>query len=340
MFCIYLKKKSLNKESIVDVTGIVTVAPEPIASATQQDVELSIQKLYLAIPSIPRLPLLVEDAMVADEEDVRNPELLKKEETKSDEKKPEKKGVGQDVRLDNRVIDMRAPAHLAIFRIQSMVGMLFREFLYKNGFVEIHTPKLIGTASEGGANVFEVKYFNTKAYLAQSPQLYKQMAVQGDLMRVFEIGPVFRAENSQTHRHLTEFVGLDLEMEIKSHYNEVLDLLNDLFVYIFDGIAERCKPELKAIQQQYPFEPLQYQKKNLILHWPDAIKMLREDGVTIGDLDDIDTPTEKRLGRLVKEKYGTDFYMLDRFPLKLRPFYTMPCPDDPVNESIYQIYIF
>lgn len=138
-----------------------------------------------------------------------------------DAKKKQSKPVGQDVRLDNRVLDMRAPAHIAIFKIQSAVGQFFREFLYKRKFVEIHTPKLIATASEGGADVFEVKYFNRKAYLAQSPQLYKQMAVQGDLKNVFEIGPVFRAEKSFTHRHLTEFVGLDLEMEIKSHYIEV-----------------------------------------------------------------------------------------------------------------------
>ena len=105
-------------------------------------------------------------------------------------------------RLDNRVIDLRTPAKQAIFRLQSAIGSLFREFLTKEGFIEIHSPKLIGGTSEGGSNVFNFTYFNRKACLAQSPQLYKQMCVMGDFQRVFEIGPVFRAENSFTHRHM------------------------------------------------------------------------------------------------------------------------------------------
>lgn len=113
-------------------------------------------------------------------------------------------------RLDNRVIDLRTPAKHAIFRLSSGVCQLFREFLTERDFMEIHTPKLIGGSSEGGANVFNLKYFNRNACLAQSPQLYKQMCVMGDFQRVFEIGPVFRAENSFTHRHMCEFTGLDL----------------------------------------------------------------------------------------------------------------------------------
>lgn len=108
--------------------------------------------------------------------------------------------------------------------------------MLNRGFVEIHTPKMIGGASEGGANVFKFQYFGQDACLAQSPQLYKQMALMGDLDRVFEIGPVFRAEQSNTNRHLTEFTGLDMEMTIKEHYFEVLDTLSDLLVYIFNGL--------------------------------------------------------------------------------------------------------
>ncbi len=113
-------------------------------------------------------------------------------------------------RLDNRVIDLRTTAKQAIFRISSGVCQLFREYLTNNDFVEIHTPKLIAGSSEGGANVFALQYFGKKSCLAQSPQLYKQMCVMGDFQRVFEIGPVFRAENSFTHRHMCEFVGLDI----------------------------------------------------------------------------------------------------------------------------------
>merc|ERR1712086_304929 len=168
-----------------------------------------------------------------------------------------KKGavVKQDIRLNNRIIDLRVPTNQAIFKLQSGVCRLYREFMLKNGFMEIHTPKLIGGASEGGANVFALKYFGQDACLAQSPQLYKQMALCADFERVFEIGPVFRAEDSNTNRHLCEFTGLDMEMTIKEHYFEVLDMLADLLVFLFNGIETRYKQELEVIGQQYPFEP-------------------------------------------------------------------------------------
>jgi aspartyl-tRNA synthetase len=114
--------------------------------------------------------------------------------------------------------------------------------------VEIHTPKLLATASEGGANVFKVSYFDRFAYLAQSPQLYKQMLITSDFERVFEIAPVFRAENSFTHRHLTEFVGLDLEMAFEEHYHEVLELIEEMFMFIFRGFQRRYAKEIEAVR--------------------------------------------------------------------------------------------
>jgi len=123
--------------------------------------------------------------------------------------------VGQDTRLDYRVIDLRTPANYSIFRVQHQVENKFREYLSSKDFIGIHTPKLISGSSEGGAAVFKLEYVNGKpACLAQSPQLHKQLAVCGGFRRVFEVGPVFRAENSNTHRHLCEFVGLDADMEI------------------------------------------------------------------------------------------------------------------------------
>ena len=113
---------------------------------------------------------------------------------------------------------------------------------------------MIGGASEGGSNVFTLKYFDQPACLAQSPQLYKQMAICGDLQRVFEIGPVFRAENSNTNRHLCEFTGLDMEMEFKDHYFEVLDLIGNLMVYLVENLKTRYARELGIINEQYPFE--------------------------------------------------------------------------------------
>jgi aspartyl-tRNA synthetase len=217
--------------------------------------------------------------------------------------------------------------------------MLFREFLLQNGFTEIHSPKLIGCASEGGAEVFKLGYFETSAFLAQSPQLYKQMAVCSDLERVFEIGPVFRAEKSFTHRHLCEFVGLDIEMAFQEHYHEVLDVLDGLFLHIFEGLEKRFSKELEAVSRQYPFTPLQYHKPNLRLKFPEAIALLREAGIQVGDLEDFSTDTEKKLGKIVKEKYKTDFYILDKFPKNVRPFYTMPDPTNPDYTNSYDFFL-
>lgn len=131
------------------------------------------------------------------------------------------------------MIDLRTPTNHAIFKIQAGIKNAFRSYLNDNGFVEIEAPKLISAASEGGANVFEVTYFKGSAYLAQSPQLYKQMAIAGDFERVFHIGPVFRAEDSNTHRHMTEFVGLDLEMAFKFHYHEAMYTVAHTMISVF-----------------------------------------------------------------------------------------------------------
>lgn len=147
--------------------------------------------------------------------------------------------MNQDTRLDHRVLDLRTPANQAIFRLEAGVCRLFREALTKQDFVEIHTPKIIGAASEGGANVFTVSYFKGSAYLAQSPQLYKQMAIAADFGKVFTIGAVFRAEDSNTHRHLTEFTGLDLEMAFQYHYHEVLYTIGNMFTEIFKGLRDQ-----------------------------------------------------------------------------------------------------
>ena len=123
--------------------------------------------------------------------------------------------------------------------------------------MEIQTPKLIGGASEGGSAVFRLEYFGEQACLAQSPQLYKQMcAACSDFERVYEIGPVFRAEQSNTKRHLTEFHGMDLEMVINEHYYEVLDLFSELFIFIFEQLKARYPREIEAVRAQHPFEDL------------------------------------------------------------------------------------
>uniref|UniRef100_A0A8R7QF17 aspartate--tRNA ligase n=1 Tax=Triticum urartu TaxID=4572 RepID=A0A8R7QF17_TRIUA len=318
---------SLSKESIVDVEGVVTLPKEPLKATTQQ-VEIQVRKVYCINRAIPTLPINLEDAARSEaefEKAEQNGEKLVR--------------VLQDTRLNYRAIDLRTPANQAIFRIQCHVENKFREFLFLENFIGIHSPKLIGGSSEGGASVFKLEYNGQPACLAQSPQLYKQMSICGGFGRVFEVGPVFRAEKSNTHRHLCEFIGLDAEMEIKEHYFEVCDIIDGLFVAIFKHLNENCQKELETINRQYPFEPLKYLEKTLKLTYEEGIKMLKEAGTEIEPMGDLNTEAEKKLGRLVKEKYGTEFFILYRYPLAVRPFYTMPCYDDPAYSNSFDVFI-
>ena len=173
-----------------------------------------------------------------------------------------------------------------------------------------------------------------------SPQLHKQMtAASSGFERVFETGPVFRAENSNTRRHLCEFTGLDFEMVIHEHYNEALEVFNDLFIYIFDGLNERCKVEIERVREQFPFKDLKYLRPTLKLTYAEGCALLREAGVDQSDLEDLSTENEKKLGDLVAEKFGTDFFFLDKFPLAVRPFYTMPDPNNPNLSNSYDFFI-
>jgi len=323
-------------ESIVDAYGTVTVPEKPVEGATQSGVEIQVTKFHCVHKAIAAMPFQMEDAC--------RPDLVKEADIgvyDPDANKSTEGGrVGQETRLDHRWIDLRTPANQSIFRVQSAVCTLFREYLLGQNFIEIHTPKLLSGASEGGADVFQLDYFGKQACLAMSPQLHKQMATScGGFERVFEIGPVFRAENSNTRRHLCEFTGMDFEMAICEHYDEVLDVLGNLFVHIFDGLKEKCGPELARVREQHGFDDLQYLRKTLKIDYATGCKMLREAGVDQGDLDDLSTENEKKLGDLVKAKYNTDFYMMDKYPLSVRPFYTMPDPNNPKLSNSYDVFI-
>ena len=186
---------SVNVNSIVKVTGLVKKPETPVASATVSNLELHVKKIYLISPASEQIPMQVKDAE-------RPPPESTEEGQVDAEGAPI---VTLKTRLDNRVIDLQTECNQAIFTISSAVEGLFEEYMRKSGSRKFNTPKMVGAATEGGAGVFEVSnYFGKSAYLAQSPQFYKQMLIAADCENVFEIGPVFRAENSNTHRHLTE----------------------------------------------------------------------------------------------------------------------------------------
>ncbi|KIK71060.1 hypothetical protein GYMLUDRAFT_90054 [Collybiopsis luxurians FD-317 M1] len=318
----------LATESIILVEGIVKQSPEIIKSATVGTVEIEISKLFLIAGVEATLPFTVEDADRAEADIESSGNQFNR--------------VLLDTRLNNRVVDLRSHTNQAIFKLQAALGDLFRQFLNSNGFIEIHSPKLQGAATESGASVFKVSYFKSNAFLAQSPQLAKQMAIAADFERVYEVGPVFRAEDSNTHRHLTEFMGLDLEMTIEEHYHEVMELLDGLFLSIFRGLREKYKKEIEVVNHQFPAEEFKWREGpegTLKLTFKEAVDLLVEDGVPREELDDINTENEKRLGRIVRAKYETDYYIIDKFPMELRPFYTMPDPTDPTLSNSYDFFM-
>ncbi|ESO94292.1 hypothetical protein LOTGIDRAFT_118845 [Lottia gigantea] len=311
---------SINKESIIEVEGFIRTVDQKIEACSQQDVELHAEQIWVVSSAEPQLPLQIDDASRREGEG-------------------ELATVNPDTRLDNRILDLRTQTSLSIFRIEAGVCRLFREYLTSQGFIEIHTPKIISAASEGGANVFTVSYFKSNAFLAQSPQLYKQMAICSDFDRVFTVGAVFRAEDSNTHRHLTEFVGLDMEMTFNYHYHEVLDVIGELFCSIFSGLQEQYAEEIAAVHKQYPAEPFRFLRPSLRLDYSEGVQMLKAAGIEMEEDEDLSTPNEKLLGRLVKAKYDTDFFILDKFPLAVRPFYTMPDPNNKKWSNSYDMFM-
>jgi aspartyl/asparaginyl-tRNA synthetase len=269
---------SVSTESTLVVTGLVKRVKEPIKSATIKDFEIHVQKLFIEVKAEVPLPLQVEDA--------ERPVPADGDEQVEGEERPL---VGLNTRLNNRTIDLRAKINQSIFVIKSGVCALFQEFLSKKGFVLVHTPKILGAASEGGANVFELKYFDRPAYLAQSPQFYKQMLIASRFQKVMEIGPVFRAENSNTARHLTEFVGLDLEMEFQENYHEVMGVLEELMLFIFGELNARYKKETELVRGVYHIEDFKLPEAGKVPRIPfkEGIAMLREAGEELNDYDDL-----------------------------------------------------
>ncbi|MBQ2639347.1 MAG: aspartate--tRNA(Asn) ligase [Bacilli bacterium] len=247
--------------------------------------------------------------------------------SKSDEELPfnfkDLNNVNLDTRLDYRFIDLRNDKNMLIFKIQSDITKYMREFLYEKEFTEIHTPKLIGTASESGSEVFEVKYFDDKAYLAQSPQFYKQMAMASGFNKIFEVAPVFRAENSNTSRHATEFTSFDVEMSYIDSSQDVMDLEAELIAYTFDKISKKYKDKIKEVFNMDIVVPkLPFPRLSL----SDIYKELEERynyKVDESEKTDLTTEAEKLCYKLSKDKFNHEFLFVTDYPADKRAFYHM-----------------
>ncbi|HIH50437.1 TPA: aspartate--tRNA(Asn) ligase [Candidatus Micrarchaeota archaeon] len=232
-----------------------------------------------------------------------------------------------DVRLNSRCIDLRRPVTAAIFKIQSTLANAFLESLTKKGFVHIKTPSIIAEASEGGADLFPIAYFEEKAYLAQSPQLYKQLAVIGGLEKVVIETPVFRAEKSNTVYHLTESNQMDIEMAFAGA-DEALEVLTSTFKDMIRAVIKENQAELKLLGVDLKVPEIKH------VEYTEVIKALKKDGFEIEFGDDISRAHEPGIVKL----YGDAVY-IRKFPTALRAFYSMPCKDNPeLTESYDFIY--
>lgn len=228
-----------------------------------------------------------------------------------------------DSRMDYRWIDLRREGNQLMLKMQTVLTGAMREFLLDRHFVEIHTPKLIAAASESGSEVFEVKYFDTKAYLAQSPQFYKQMAMAAGLDRIFETGPVFRAEKSYTNKHATEFTGFDLEFSYVYSVEEVMHMEEELLTYAFGKVAEACGEDIRRLfgkEVIVPTMPFPRIKLKDLYNELEARYGYKVSDDAKGDLT---TDAEHLCAKFSMEKYGSEFLFVTDYDAKERAFYHM-----------------
>jgi aspartyl-tRNA synthetase len=233
-----------------------------------------------------------------------------------------------DYRLDWRFLDMRRPQVTELFKVQTTLEQAFREYWRQHDFIEIHSPKLMGSASESGAELFEVQYFETKAYLAQSPQFYKQMAMAAGFERVFEFGPVFRADPSFTSRHMTEFTGIDMEISYIESHEDVMRFLENMLQYVYRRVKEVHDAK---IQEHFGVDIVVPSVPFPRLTMAQAIDILKAEGYTLPPekKGDIDPGGERTLADWVKRNYDHDFFYLIDWPISVRPFYHMRHADNP-----------
>ncbi len=228
-----------------------------------------------------------------------------------------------DTRLDYRWIDLRTEKNQLMFEMQTELVKSFREFCLERNFIEIHTPKLIGTASESGSDVFELDYFDGKAYLAQSPQFYKQMAMASGFERIFETGPVFRAEKSNTNKHATEFTGFDLEISYIDSYEDVMKFEEEMLAYALKNLKEKYGEKSKEIFGKEIVVPtLPFPRIKLADLYAD-LKTMYGFEVPAEEMNDLTTEAERLCKKYAMDKYGHEFLFVTDYPKDKRAFYHM-----------------
>lgn len=277
---VFNKIPKLNKESVVRITGKVKTMKQ-----APQGAEVDIEHIEVLAEASEKLPIqIIEKGTI----------------------------TNLNKRLDNRSLDLRKPRNLAIFKIQSRIINSFRKFFFDQGFIEIQTPCIISSASEGGTELFTIKYFEKAAFLAQSPQLYKQMCIPS-MEKVFMTVPVWRAEKHNTIRHLNESRQMDIEVAFADEF-EVMDYLGKVVQYIVKDVIENCKKELELLDVKLKVPKVEY------LTYEETIKLLIKNKIKIDYEDDISPEAEKKLDEL----FPDTVLLIHDWPRVLKPFYIMP----------------
>lgn len=297
------KVASLSLESVISVTG---EAKENAQAPS--GLEIFIESIEVLSVAEPELPIPVNE-----------------------------KGEGEtnlDTRLDWRYLDLRKEENALIFKVWTLMDQVFINFFTGRGFLQIHSPKLMGSPSEGGAELFEVDYFGGKAYLAQSPQFYKQMAMSAGFEKVFEIGPVFRADPSFTSRHNTEFTGYDAEMSYIESHHDVMDEEEKLLGEIIKRVNEDHGEEIKKlfnrelIVPEVAFPRIPFAK---------AKEILKSKGITSDKLADLSPEEEKGIGQYAKEEFGSEFVFIIDYPTAGRAFYSQKYDENPELSKTFDL---
>jgi nondiscriminating aspartyl-tRNA synthetase len=322
--------KSMAFIVLKDITGKMQITVEkeqhpalcgPIDQLTADSVITVVGKVieneYVKLNGVELLPDSITIESIAD------PLPIAREEIPATKKKKAVERSSIDQRIDYRWIDLRTDKNQLLFKAQTVLVNAMRQFLLERQFLEIHTPKLIGAASESGAEVFEVKYFDRKAYLAQSPQFYKQMAMASGFERIFEVGPVFRAEKSFTSKHTTEFTGFDLEFSYIDSFRDVMHLEEELLAHALAAVKEAYGEEIRSAfgtEVIVPTTPFP------VISLADLYAELeKEFGYTVEDAEkgDLTTDAERLSYEWVKKKYGHEFLFVTDFGAEKRAFYHM-----------------
>lgn len=240
----------------------------------------------------------------------------------------------QEHRMDWRFLDLRNPKNLLIFELQTVIEQAMREYWINNGFIEIHSPKLMSTSSESGSELFKLDYFGGNAYLSQSPQFYKQMAMNAGFEKVFEIGPVFRANPSFTSRHETEFISVDAEISWINSHEDVMCLEENWITYFMTKAKEKLGKkveELYGINIEIPSLPFPR------ISLAEAKEIIRKEGYVSPKEDDLNPDDEKILSEFVRREFGHDFVFVTDYPVSARPFYHMRHENNPLLTKSFDL---